>query len=59
MMIRMLKKLKKQKKCVIKTILNFDDYKDCLFKNEIILKLQQRFKSEAHCYILKKSIRLH
>ena len=55
----MLKKLKKQKKSVIKRILKFDDYKDCLFKNEIILKLQQRFKSEAHCYILKKSIRLH
>ena len=22
---------------------------DCFFKNEIILKSQQRFKSEAHC----------
>ena len=22
---------------------------DCLFKNEIILKSQQRFKSEVHC----------
>ena len=27
----------------------FNDYKECLFKNEIILKSQQRFKSEAHC----------
>ena len=44
----MLKKLKQQK-CVIKRILQFNDYKNCLFKNEIILKSQQRFKSEAHC----------
>ena len=26
----------------------FDDYKDCLLNKEIILKSQQRFKSEAH-----------
>ena len=32
------KKAKGTKKCVIKRILKFDDYKDCLFKNEIILK---------------------
>ena len=44
----MLKKLKQQK-CVIKRILQFNDYKNCLFKNEIILKSQQRFKSEEHC----------
>ena len=43
----MLKKLKQQK-CVIKRILQFNDYKNCLFKNEIILKSQQRFKSEGH-----------
>ena len=48
-MLRMLKKLKEQKKCIIKTILEFNDFKNCLFKNEIILKPQQRFKSEAHC----------
>ena len=45
----MLKNLKEQKKWVIKRILKFNDYKNCLFKNEIILKSQQRFKSEAHC----------
>ena len=44
----MLKKLK-ENKCIIKRILKFNDYKNCLFKNEIILKSQQRFKSEAHC----------
>ena len=41
------KNAKGTKKCVIKIILKFDDYKDCLFKNEIELKSQQRFKSEA------------
>ena len=38
----------KGKKYVIKRTLKFDDYKDCLVKNESILKSQQRFKSEAH-----------
>ena len=47
-MLTMLKKAKGTKKSVIKRILNFNGYKDCLFKNEIILKSQQRFKSEAH-----------
>ena len=42
------KKAKGTKKCVIKRILMFNDYKNCLFKNEIMLKSQQRFKSEAH-----------
>ena len=26
----------------------FNDYKNCLLNNEIILKSQQRFKTEAH-----------
>ena len=42
------KKAKGKKKCVIKRRLKFNDYKDCLLNNEIILKSQQRFKSEAH-----------
>ena len=43
-----------------KKILKFHDYKDCLLNNDIILKSQQRFKSEAHnVYILRKSIRFH
>ena len=46
MMIVVKRKPKKQKKCVIK-IPEFNDYKDCLFKNGITLKSQQRFKSEA------------
>ena len=39
------RKAKGTKKCVIKRILKFNDYKDCLLNNEIILKSQQRFKS--------------
>ena len=42
------KKAKETKKCVIKRILKFNDYKDSLLNNEVILKSQQRFKSEAH-----------
>ena len=42
------KKAKGTKKCVIKRRLKFNDYKYCLLNNEIILKSQQRFKSERH-----------
>ena len=45
----MLKKPKGTKKCIMKRIIKFNDYKNCLFKNEIILKSQQRSKSEACC----------
>ena len=47
-MVIVIKKLKEQKKYGIKRILKFNDYKNCLLNNEIILKSQQRFKSEAH-----------
>ena len=40
-----IKKAKGTKKCVITKILKFDNYKDCLLKNEIILKSEQKFKS--------------
>ena len=42
------KKAKGTKKCVIKRMLKFNDYKDCLLNNEIILKSRDIFKSEAH-----------
>ena len=42
------KKAKGTKKCIIKKVLKFNDYKDCLLNNKIILKSQQRFKSERH-----------
>ena len=41
------KKTEGTKKCVIKRRLKLNDYKNCLLNNEIILKLQQRLKSEA------------
>ena len=43
-----LKKTKGTKKCVVKKILRFDDYKNCLFTNSKVLRPQQRFKSENH-----------
>ena len=46
MMIK--KKAKGTKKCVIKNDLKFDDYKDSALKNKIILRSQQRFKSDHH-----------
>ena len=42
------KKAKGTKKCVIKRMIKFDDYKNCLLKNEVILKSQQRFVSKKH-----------
>ena len=42
------KKAKGTKKCVKKRELIFENYKDCLFNDEAILKLQQRFKSDHH-----------
>ena len=42
------KKAKGTKNCVIKRRLKFNGYKDCLLNNEIILKSQQRFKSERY-----------
>ena len=43
-----IKKSKGTKKCVIKRELMFENYKDCLFNDKIILKSQQRFKSDHH-----------
>ena len=42
------RKAKGTKKCVIKRRLKFNDYKDCLLNNQIVLKLKQRFKNERH-----------
>ena len=43
-----MKKAKGTKKCIIKKMLKFEDYEKCLFGNELMLKSQQRFKSENH-----------
>ena len=42
------KKAKGTKKCVIKRMFQFDDYKNFLLKDEVILKSQQRFISKKH-----------
>ena len=40
------KKAKGTKRCVIKIMIKFDDYKKCLLNGEVILKSQQRFRSK-------------
>ena len=42
------KKAKGTKKCVIKRMIQFNDYKNCLLKDEVLLKSQQRFISKKH-----------
>ena len=41
-------KAKGIKKCVIKKMIKFDDYKKCLLNDKVILKSQQRFISNKH-----------
>ena len=41
------KKAKGTKKSVMKRRLMFENYKDCLFNDKIILQLQQGFKSDC------------
>ena len=40
--------VKGTKKCVIKKMMKFDDYKKCLLNDKVILKSQQRFISTKH-----------
>ena len=42
------KKAEGTKKCVIKKMIKFDDYKKCLLNDKVILKSQQRFISNKH-----------
>ena len=42
------KKAKGTKKCIIKKMIKFNDYKKCLLNDELILKSQQRFISKKH-----------
>ena len=42
------KKAKGTKKCVIKKMTKFTDYKKCLLNDEVIFKSQQRFISKKH-----------
>ena len=42
------KKAKVTKKCIIKKMIKFNDYKKCFLDDEVILKSQQRFISKKH-----------
>ena len=53
------KKAKGTKKYVIKRDLMLTAYNDCLFNGVVILKSQQRFKSDHHKVYTKKLIRSH
>ena len=48
MIIVNIKKVKEQKKYVIKQRLMFEIYINCLFKDIIILKSKRRFKNDYH-----------
>ena len=48
MIVRKIKKAKGTKKCVIKRMIKFDDYKNCLLNGEVTLKSQQRFINKGH-----------
>ena len=49
------KKAKGTKKCIIKRMIKFDDYKNCLLKDKVLLKSQQRFISKKH-YVYREDI---
>ena len=42
------KEAKGTKKCIIKRMIEFNDYKNCLLKDEVLLESQQRFISKKH-----------
>ena len=42
------KKAKGTKKCIMKKMIKFNDYKKCLLNDEVIFKSQQRFISKKH-----------
>ena len=43
-----IKKAKGTKKCIVKRELTFKNYADSLFNNDVIVKSQQRFRSDHH-----------
>ena len=47
MVAKKMQRLKKQRN-VLKIMIKFNDYKICLLNGEVVLKLQQRFKSKGH-----------
>ena len=53
------KNAKRTRKCVIKQRFKFNDYKNYLLDNEIILNHNKDLKVKHIMYILKKATRLH
>ena len=49
-----IKKANGTKKCVTKKVLKFNDHKNCLLNDKVVLKSQQRFKSERHYIYTEK-----
>ena len=43
-----MKKTRGTKKCIVKRELIFKSYKDALFNDEVIMRSQQRFRSDHH-----------
>ena len=47
-MILKRRKAKGTKKCIVKREITFKNYADALFNNEVIIRSQQRFRSDHH-----------
>ena len=52
MMIVKQKRQNEQKICVITRMLKFNDYKNCVLNNKVVLKSQQRFKYHINIYLI-------
>ena len=52
-----MKKAKGKKTCVVKREITFKNYVDALFNDEVIIRSQQRFRSDHHKVLQKKLIR--
>ena len=50
------KKAKGTKKCTVNKMIKFDDYKNCLLNDKILLKSQQRFISNKHDDNIRKML---
>ena len=50
-------KAKGTKKCIVKREITFKNYADALFNDEVIIRSQQRFRSDHHKVLQKKLIR--
>ena len=59
MIVKKIKKAKGTKKCVIKRMIKFNDYKNYLLKDEVILKSQQKFISKEHDVCTENINKLH